>query len=299
MQDRSDGDKPWRLMISAKQEGFDDAVTFPEFYFLDGNQDFYVDQNHEGDNALMEMDGFAIEAKNNQVSDFLDGVNVTLKQANPDKPFTLTIREDYEKISGKIKGLTDQVNSILEFINKQNSVDEKSDTKATYAGDSGLQLIEYRFRNLFHEGFPAGDEAKGTFRFVMLNELGLNFDKTGKIVFSQEKFQKALESDFEGVSESIAGRFGFAAQLRKVMQGYTQSGDGVLGMREQAQRSRIKNIDMQIEAKEGRYQQKEKSLTDQFARLEASLGSMQRQQQALTATLGGGGGGNLVSQLLG
>jgi flagellar hook-associated protein 2 len=300
IQDMSDLEKPYRLIISAKEDGWDDAIDFPDFYFVDGDEDFYIDEVHEGDNALIDVDGFPIEAHSNQVSEFLKGVNVKFNQANPDKPFTLTIREDFEKITGRVKGLIDQVNSILDFINKQNQIDEKSDTRSTFAGDSSLQLIEYRLRNIFHEGFPAGDPDTEKFKYVLLNELGIQFDKTGKVGLNDQKFQKVLESDFDLVAEAFTGNFGFARQLREVIQGYTRTGDGALGIREAGLRSRIKNIDMQIEAKMGRIEQKEKMLSDKFARLQGTLSSLQRQGAALSASMpSGGAGGNLVSQLLG
>jgi flagellar hook-associated protein 2 len=191
------------------------------------------------------------------------------------------------------------VNGILDFINKQNAIDEKSDTRASFAGDSSLQSVEYRLRNLMHEGFPVWDnEDSDEYRFVFLNQMGVEFEKNGQMTFKEDKFIKAMQKDFAGISQAITGEQGIAVQLKTVMQGYTRMPDGMIGIREQAFKNRINQIDQSIADKERRIEQRQQRLTEQFSRLQASLSNMQKQQQYLSSTLGGGGG-NLVAQMLG
>lgn len=299
VKDVADPEKPWRLICSAKGDGTTQELSFPDFYFLDGSEDIYVDDNVDAQNALLYLEGFPIEAESNDINDFLQGINLHLKQARPDQPFTFTVTEDHQKVAGKVKALVDQVNGILEFINKQNQVDEKTDTKNTFTGDTGLQTIEYRLRNILHEGFPVGDVESDSFRFGFLNEIGIEFGKAGLLNFSEDKFTKALEKNYDATTEIISGEYGIASQMKTIIQGYTRAGGGILTMREQSMRSKIKQMDVDIENKQRRLDQRTQNLTDQFSRLQASLSNMQRQGQYLSATMGGGGGGNLVQQLLG
>ena len=203
-------------------------------------------------------------------------------------------------MTGKIKAVIDEVNSILAFITKQNTVDKDSDTSTTFTGDTGLTNIEYRLRNLMQEGFPAGKQGTDSFHWVHLDQLGIEFDKTGQLQFNANKFQKTLEGDFDGVSQAVAGEWGFARQMHDTISAYTRLGDGLLGQREQGIRDRIKQMDEEIGDKTQRLQQKQQDLTQKFARLEGTLADMQRQQQSLTSMgAGGGGGGSLIQQLLG
>ncbi len=299
--DQSDSKTPWKLIMTAKKDGLPNEIDFPEFYFMDGERDLYVSERNDADNALLKLDGFELEAGSNQIKEFLTGVNLNLKQARPDQPITIKIQEDYQKIAGKVKTMVEQVNGILEFINKQNQIDSKSDTRSTFAGDTSLQTIEYRLRNLLHEGFPVGDlnGDPDDLRFVFTHSMGVEFDKAGKVNFNEQKFQKALEDDFGGVSQAISGEWGMANQLKKVIGGYTRMPDGMIPMREQAIRTRIKRMDDDITAKEVRLERRTQNLTDQFSRLQSSLSNLQRQGQYVQAMGGGGGGGNMVSQLLG
>jgi flagellar hook-associated protein 2 len=299
IKDSAEPDEPYKLILAGKKEGANDRLVFPQFYFLDGTHDFYISDEHEAQNGLIYLDDFPIELESNTVKDFLMGVNIHARQARPEQPFTLTISEDFKKVADKVSGLVNQLNGILEFINKQNQVDDKSDTRATFTGDSGLQNVEYRIRNLLHEGFPIGDPEEPEFKFMFMGELGIEFGKDGKLNFKEDKFVKTMEGNFDSVSEAITGGFGLASQLREVISTYTRMPDGTLNMREQNLHSRIKRIDRDIADKERRIDQRAKSLTDQFSRLEASLGGLQRQQQYLSATLGTASGGAVISQLLG
>ena len=298
VKDAADPDAPWKLIISSKKEGAINALDIPDFYFVGSPEDFYIDEESEAQNAILHIDGFPIELESNDVEEFLPGINLHMKEARPDQPFTITISEDTQKIGGKLKDLVSQLNGVLQFIGKQNAVDEKTDTSTTFTGDTSLQNIEFRIRNVLHEGYPIAN-TDGTYRIMQLSELGVEFDRTGALTFKEEKFNKALDSNFDSVAEAITGESGFANRIRQATSGITRVGNGTLTLKEQALRQRIKNIDSQIDVKMRQLEKKQQSLTEQFSRLEANLGAMQRQQQSLQAMGMGGGGGNPISQLIG
>ncbi len=291
-------DEPWRLIVKSKAEGEQNNIDLPEFYFLDGGIDFYVDDSKDAQNAYLKVDGFEIDAPGNEVKDFFTGVNFKIKQARPDKPFMLNISVDYEKVSQKFKGTVDSINEVLKFIKAQNSVDESSNTRVMFTGDTGIQTVEYRLRNLMHEAFPVYFNNGEDYRLVHLNQAGIEFNREGLLKIDEKKFQKALEDDFSGLSEAITGENGFVAQLKAVITPYTRGGDGFLAMREKGLRSRIESIDKNIENKERLIDMKSKSLRDKFSRLQGTIGSMQSQQASLAALGGGGGGGSMVENLL-
>ena len=298
LKDESDSDKPYRLVLNARKDGEANNIKFPQLYFVDGDEDFYIDKDKGSKNALLKVDGFDVELGSNDVPDFLQGVGMSLKQAKPGQKFTLNIKADYAKVTDKIKKVVDGVNGILEFINKQNQVDESTDTKKAFAGDTSLQNIEFRLRNLMHEGFGSHFENEEKFKVYHLSDIGIEFDKKGTLSIKEDKFQKYMEGDFDGIAEALSGEKGFVSQLKEVMDGYTDPGTGVLNTKDKTFQTKIKQIDENIATKERNLEKKTEQLTNQFSRLQGSLSDMQRQSSYLSATLGGSGG-NPISQLLG
>src|SRR5690606_11887161 len=107
----------------------------------------------------------------------------------------------------------------------------------------------------------------------------------------------ALQADFENIAEAVSGEFGFVDQLKEVISNYTRPMSGMLATKEQAFRSQINDIDTQIANKERLLTQRAEALTQQFARLQSNISSMQQQQQYMASAIGSGGA--LLSQLLG
>jgi len=199
-----------------------------------------------------------------------------------------------------MKGLVENLNQVMQFIVKQNTIDQTTDTSNTFAGDGTLQTFEYRLRNILHQGFTIEESASGRSSVMFLSQLGVEFDKTGSLSFKEDKFNKALEKDFDLVAQALAGPTGLVNQLRGFIDSYMRSGSGVFQGKEKGIHSRIDSIDQQIEQKTNYLDKKRESLVSQFSRLEATIGNMQRQQQYLSATLpGAGSGGSVISQLLG
>jgi len=300
IKDATDPDTPWKLLLTAKKDGLGFQVETPDFNFMDGSKDLYVDDSKDAKNAEVVLDGFPVEVDSNDINDFLPGVNLHLKQARPDQPFIISITEDVQKMAGKMKGLVENLNQVMQFIVKQNTIDQTTDTSNTFAGDGTLQTFEYRLRNILHQGFTIEESASGRSSVMFLSQLGVEFDKTGSLSFKEDKFNKALEKDFDLVAQALAGPTGLVNQLRGFIDSYMRSGSGVFQGKEKGIHSRIDSIDQQIEQKTNYLDKKRESLVSQFSRLEATIGNMQRQQQYLSATLpGAGSGGSVISQLLG
>ena len=290
-------DRPWKLILTSKKEGVINRFDTPQFNFPNAEEDLSIEAESEGQNSHLSLDDFEIETERNDIPDFLPGVNFHLKQAAPDRPFQITITEDHQKITAKVKAALDQVNQILQFIYKQNAIDAQSDTSTTFAGDSTLQSIEYQIRNLIHSTYeiPDADEEDLPTRFN-LSDLGIQIERSGLIGIKEERFTQALEQNFEFFSQIITGENGFANRLLNVIRSYNQPNQGLLANKEKGLRSRIKQIDDQIETKTRSIDQKKEALVNQFARLESTLSKMQKQQQYLSTALPGANAG--MAQLI-
>ncbi len=289
--DGTGSDAPHRLIVTHKKTGEVNDAEFPDFYFLDGDEDFYMDQEHPAQNSILKVNGFDVEFEGNKISTLLPGVTFDLKDAAPGKEFTLNIKEDKQAIKGKIQTMVDKINETLKFVQDQNKLDKDSNTRNSLGGDVTIQNLEFKIRSLITA--PRETEFGG-FR---LADLGITFNRTGLLDIKEEKMEKAVSDNFNMVSQFFTGieddGTGFATELKDTITGITQS-NGLIQSRVDGIKNRIKDIDHQIEMKERQITTTEQNLKEKFAKLEGTIAQMKSQGAALQSL---GGGGGLLGQL--
>lgn len=285
--DGSGSESPYRLIITHKKTGEINDAEFPDFYFLDGDEDFYMDQERPAQNSILKVNGFDVEFEGNKISTLLPGVTFDLKDAAPGKEFTLNIKEDIKSIKGKIQTMVEKINESLQFVQDQNKLDKDSNTRNSLGGDVTIQNLEYKIRNLI---ITPKETEFGNFR---LADMGIVFNRSGLLEVKQEKLDSALSENFGAVSQFFTGieddGTGFAAQLQDTVTGITQV-NGLVQSRVDGIKRRIKDIDRQIEMKERQIAVTETNLKEKFSKLEGTIAQMKSQGSALQS-LGGGGGG--------
>lgn len=296
--DGTGSDRPYKLLISLEATGDDNQATFPYFYFVDGDDDLYINEERPAKDAVIKIDGFEVEVPENQVKDLLPGMTVDLKKAKPGEEFSIQVGEDKEAVTGKVSGLIETINQVLTFIKEQNTMDENTDTSQTLGGDIILQTIESRIRRAI---FQDVETSKG---FRRLSDLGISFQRDGLLGFDDKRFQTMASKDFGALAEILTGHIredgtksnGFIDNFRDFVDTALKFPDGVLTTRKKSMQTQIDQVDRRISQRERMIAQKEKNLKDKFARLEGTISKIQS-QGAGVAALGGGGAANAVTQL--
>jgi len=285
IQDNTDKDYPYRLLLTGKGIGEGGGVEFPTFYFLDGDQDFYMEKERPAENGRVKVDGFEFEITDNNLKDVIPGISLQLRQAAPGREIFVDVGEDREVILGKVKKFVDGMNGVFAFIQQQNALDKDSDTTRTLGGDSLLRNIENRFRNTLQNPVYA---AKGGIKY--LAETGISFARNGQLQFDEEKFNAAVARDLEGLQEFFVGdnlSYGLIPQVKMVIGQMIDTGTGPLLQRSKGIKDKITQFDQQIANKERMLQQKEAQLKQQFARLEETMSKLKSQGSFLQAKMGG------------
>ena len=296
--DGSGSDTPWRLVLALNKTGAENAVDFPYFYFVDGDQDFQLEFQREAHNAKIKLDGFDIEAPENKLVDMIPGTTIDLKKAKPGEEFTVKISEDNEAVGTKVTDLVTKLNSVLKFIKEQNSIDDKTDTSRTLGGDIMLQSLEGRIHAAVFKDVQTDNG------FHRPGELGLSFSREGLLEFDQKKFQALIGSNYNLVSQILTGTFteeggktqGFMDNLNDTVGTVLRTPDGLIQSRKKSLQSNIEQIDRRISQKQKFLEEKEKNLKDKFSRLEGTISKI-KSQGAGVASLAGSSGSNPVQEL--
>lgn len=285
--DRSDKDYPYKLMISGSDVGDENYIEYPTLYFLDGDQDIYFDNKTEAKNGIIKVDGFEFQIADNVVKDIIPGITLDLKQAAPGRSVNVNVKEDQAVVVGKIKTFVDALNGALQFIQTQNKVDEKTDTSSTLGGDSLVRSIQSRLQRLIQNPMVG---VQGSIK--RLNQLGIQINRNGLLDYSEEKFNSTLASDPTGVQQFFAGdgfNTGFVPTLKRELSAIMNTAMGPLANRKRALQQKIDQADQNIANKEKQLARKEETLKNKFAKLEETMSRLKSQG----AALGGLGGGQM------
>ena len=271
---------PYKLMITGNGIGGAKKIDYPTLYFLDGDQDIYIDKQTPAKNGLIKVDGFEFETSNNTVTDVIPGVTLNIRQAVPGHQVNVTVKEDQAKVSGKVKTFVDTVNSVLNFIQQQNHLDQHTDTSRTLGGDILLREVQDRLTNLIQNP----QYGAGSIKYLW--QLGIEITRNGNLKLNQDKFNAVLAKSPDEVRKFFAGdgfKTGFAPQLHQVVMNLTDVGFGPITTRIQGLRDEISRMDQNIDDKNRQLAQKEKMLREKFARLEETMGRLKQQGSSLAA----------------
>jgi flagellar hook-associated protein 2 len=142
--------------------------------------------------AAFSIDGLAITAAGNEVTDAIPGVTLNLTGTNAGMPTTITFSNPASAITSAMQDLTAALNEMVGAIN------EATDPKTgDLARDSGAQALRRSFSSLAGS-ILMPDAAEGAPR--TLADLGLSTQRDGTYILDGERLAKTLASDPEAAA---------------------------------------------------------------------------------------------------
>lgn len=285
--DESDPDLPYRLLISHLEPGAKEDVEYPEFYFIDGQEDFYIEEEKSATNAKIKYEGFDIESPTNEVKDLVRGITVDLRGlTDMGKPVALTVQQDIPKTTLKIKEMVEKVNRVFSFIQEQNTMDENTDSSRTLGGDYSIRMTESRIREALRENFVFFDEENRPKTVQSLSDIGIEFTRQGLLKFDEKKLEFALKSDFDEVTNLLAGdgrTYGVMTKLNNAIKTIAGGRDGLLSSQRLTYKNQIKGLNEDMETREKRAKDKIEHLKSRLGKAQAAMDMLQSQAQRLPA----------------
>jgi flagellar hook-associated protein 2 len=272
--DGTDAESPWRLVITGEGTGWRENFEWPEFYLTDGDLEFDKERLREAKSAIVRFNGHPIMADENTIKDLLPGVNINLNDAQPGKTIKVDITPDIEVLKERAQSFVEGMNEVLSFIQAQNALgpDSHKDPTKALGGDVGLKAIESRMRNIIQ--LTKNDAPSSV---THLRDLGIVFNRNGTLDYDPEKFQKALEDDFDGVASFFAGSSplrGFANEMVGLVEGAIRRGDGMVSIKESALKTRLDRVENEKERATDRAQKRLEKIRSQFSRADAAMQNM-------------------------
>lgn len=221
-------------------------------------------QTQPASSAEISVDGSTLTSDTNTFDGTIMGLKVTvLRESDKETDGTkksnkVDISTDKDGIKAMVKSFIDGYNSLVsktEALGKRNTMvaGQSKDDGGALAGDSVTRSVT----NLMSNTIISPSDNSSTFSTIF--QLGVKMDNKGVLSLDSEKFDEALDKNFEQVVAIFGGENGVAGKMATALEDYSKTG-GLLAQREDSL-----NADLRTLA------QKEADASAQLVKYEASL----------------------------
>lgn len=131
-----------------------------------------------GDNASIKLDGISITRPSNEFSDLVDGLSISLYDAEPGTKITIDVEQDLNQAKTAIIDFVDAYNAVQTFINEKTFVDEttgEASEDAILIGNSTVKNIESSLQQIAGTFAKGVTDRAGKDDYSVLAEIGIDF----------------------------------------------------------------------------------------------------------------------------
>lgn len=268
----------YRLVLTADEtgagseflvDGLDAGLTFEQ---LSPARDALIEFGGVGPGT-----GVLLASPDNSFDELIPGINIT-SVAPVKESVSVSVTKSKANIVSAVQDFVDAFNSIRDNLDAVTSFNEEDLTTGILFGTTAAIRVESDLTRVLSGRFA------GVGRFASLEAIGIGFSDGGKLELNKTKLEEAVADDPASVETLFTHRtLGLAAKLKTAIEQLAGKGNSVLASRAESladiieiSRERITKMDERLE------RQRERLLTE-FARLEATVSSLQQNLTALSA----------------
>jgi flagellar hook-associated protein 2 len=283
----------WQLVLTGRATGLSGAFTIANslsgaapggaisFADTDGNGlsgDTAADNAVSATDARVLINNVTVTSSTNTVQDAILGVTLQLLKKDTTATATVTVGENVDGAKDQIKKLVDAFNDIVKFTEDQNVAASTGDG-SSIARDPLLRGLRGSLREQLTGDFAIG----GAYSSLAL--VGLEFDRTGRLMFKESAFDAAIEQGRADVSKLFSGSGtakGVFGSLKEVLATYTGA-DGLLKDMNERLDDQTQALSGRIADLEDRLAIRRQVLQQEYAAADATMSQLNNQVSALSS----------------
>lgn len=234
-------------------------------------------------NAKATINGLEVNSESNTLSNVMDGVSLTLKQANT--PVNITVAQDTASISKGVNDFISAYNNVVSTIRVQTLYDEASKTAGPLQGDSTARGLLSQMRNLITS------DSTATTSFSRLFDMGIVTNTDGTLKMTSSKFNDAMGSKladmqkyFANSDDTVAAKNGMAQRIKSLTSQVLDT-NGAIANSTDGIKATIKRNSTKIDTINDRASLYETRLRQQYTALDASYSKLSGLQSYVSAQL--------------
>eukprot|EP00003_Mantamonas_plastica_P027252 TRINITY_DN57_c0_g2_i1.p1 TRINITY_DN57_c0_g2~~TRINITY_DN57_c0_g2_i1.p1 ORF type:complete len:590 (-),score=58.41 TRINITY_DN57_c0_g2_i1:616-2385(-) len=158
----------------------------------------------DGNDAIIQLDGIAVTRGSNEFSDLIDGLTVSLYDAEPGTQVTIEVEQDLNQAKTAILDFVEAYNAVQSFINDKTYVDPttfKASDDAVLLGNSAVKNIESSLQQIAGTFADGVTDRVGKDDYTVLAEIGISF--LGYGTTQDASLEKTLEIDETALNEAL------------------------------------------------------------------------------------------------
>ncbi|MDM5058324.1 flagellar filament capping protein FliD [Aeromonas rivipollensis] len=236
--------------------------------------------------AEIEVDGNKLTSATNTFDGTIMGLKITvLRESDKDTDTTkksnkVDITTDKDGIKGMVKSFIDGYNSLVsktDALGKRNTMvaGQSKDDGGALAGDSVTRSVV----NLMSNSIISPSDNSSTFSTIF--QLGVKMDNKGVLSLDSEKFDEALEKNFEQVVAIFGGENGVAGKMATALEDYSKTG-GLLAQREDSLNADLRTLTQKEADAAAQLVKYESSLRARYGGLDTLLAKMNQSASYLS-----------------
>ena len=170
-------------------------------------------QRQAAQDASFSINGLPLTSSTNTITDVIDGVDLTLKQATA-SPVTVTVARDTNSVVAKLESFVSLYNSFHSSAKSLTKYDSATQTAGVLQGDFTAKSVLTQMRQSLSETVTGSSLSS-------LSAVGIQLNAKGELEFNKANFLTAWSADADAVEEFFAGS-------TSVTSGFADSLDGKL-----------------------------------------------------------------------
>lgn len=239
-------------------------------------------QKQAGLDATATINGLAVSAYSNQLTDVIDGVTLNLSKTTT-AAVGVTVGLDTTAQRKAVNDFAKAYSEMSQYIAQQTKYDASNKKAAALQGDSSTLSLQSTLRNAITGSSTASSV------FSRLSDIGLEMQTDGTLKVNDTKLSSALQKPTElaklfnaTANESAAQGFGVRF---KTLGDQLVSSDGLISSRTKGLRERVTRNEAEQQRYEARVSMIQQRLLKQYTALDVQLGRIKGEQSALTQSL--------------
>lgn len=275
------------LMLTAQQTGAANSITVAQADGDGGLAGLVYNPSlttnyalkHAAADAVVYVSGFEHRSATNTITDAIEGVTITAIKADDNETHTLTIAEDTNGTTAKVKKFVDSYNALQAQMATLRSFEPTTKKAGPLIGDALLRGIETDVRAKL-SGRVSGLSGD----YQSLASIGVSTNKDGSLALDAKKLEKALAADYDGVGKLFASEDGVAARLSTTLTARLAD-TAELNQRTKALNAKSVTLQKEQASLETRMAEVARRYNAQFNALDSMLSNMQQTSSFLSTQL--------------